>query len=147
MQSPGRLQDLCLRIARYKKENKELLAFLLFESDDKNVFIDELRTELKEEFTILSSQNNLYYLKKSLRKILRQINRYSKYIDDKALELDLRLWFCRQVRDFDLPVQKSVQLKNLYESQVKKADLLLKGLHEDLREDYREEFSSLRLFI
>ena len=28
------IADLCLRLSRYKKENKELLAYLLFEADN-----------------------------------------------------------------------------------------------------------------
>jgi hypothetical protein len=32
--SPTRLVELCLRLARYKKENKEMLTFLLIEADD-----------------------------------------------------------------------------------------------------------------
>src|SRR3954471_16835468 len=86
---PKKLQEISLRLARYKKDNKEMLAFLLFESDDKRVFIDELKTELNEELTLLESQNNLFYTKKSLRRLLRSLNRYIKYIDDKTLALEL----------------------------------------------------------
>ena len=31
---PEQLAELCLRLARYKKENKELLAYILFEADN-----------------------------------------------------------------------------------------------------------------
>ena len=34
----GDLPDLCLRLAKYKKENKELLTYLLFEADDEPEF-------------------------------------------------------------------------------------------------------------
>ena len=34
----GDLPDLCIRLARYKKENKELLSYLLFEADDEPGF-------------------------------------------------------------------------------------------------------------
>ena len=33
------LVELCLRLTRYKKENKELLSFLLFEADDLSNYI------------------------------------------------------------------------------------------------------------
>ena len=32
--SPEELAEFCLRLARYKKENKELLTYLLFDADD-----------------------------------------------------------------------------------------------------------------
>ena len=31
---PAQLTELCLRLARFKKENKELLTYLLFEAND-----------------------------------------------------------------------------------------------------------------
>ena len=33
------LIDVCMRLAKYKKENKELLSYLLFEEYDENKFI------------------------------------------------------------------------------------------------------------
>lgn len=33
------LLDICLRLSRYKKENKELLTFLLFEADNLPAYI------------------------------------------------------------------------------------------------------------
>jgi len=36
--SPKELCDLCLRLARFRKENKELLTYLLFESSDESLF-------------------------------------------------------------------------------------------------------------
>ena len=51
MLPPKRLQELCLRIARYKKENKELLAFLLFEDDNSNPDGDGNDLPLAPRFT------------------------------------------------------------------------------------------------
>ncbi len=36
--------DICLRLAKYKKENKELLHYLLFEANDESTFISSVRT-------------------------------------------------------------------------------------------------------
>src|SRR5688500_11076753 len=115
LRPPKKLQERCLRLAKYKKDNKELLAFLLLESNEKRGFIDALRSDLNEEFTELESQNNLFYTKKSLRRILRMLNRYIKYIDDKALALELIIWFCHQVRDHKIPVNRSRHLEKIYE--------------------------------
>ena len=65
------LAALCLQLAKYKKDNKELLAYLLFESGDKPGFISEVKSLIDEGFGTLDARDNLYFLKKSIRKILR----------------------------------------------------------------------------
>jgi hypothetical protein len=145
MLPPKRLQELALRMARYKKENKELLAFLLFEDDNKQSFIEELKEELKAEFSEITSQTNLYYMKKGLRRILRLLNRYIRYIDDKTIAVELLIWFCSQVREHKLPLRSSAQMRNLFEQQIKKAEKLVASLHEDIQSDYFRELGSVRL--
>ena len=39
----------CLRLAKYKKENKELLGFLLFEADDLTGYIEKVKQETRSE--------------------------------------------------------------------------------------------------
>ena len=43
--TPKELRELCLRLARFKKENKELLTYLLFESDEA-LFIESVKRKL-----------------------------------------------------------------------------------------------------
>ena len=44
--SPKELRDLCLRLARFKKENKELLTYLLFEATDEEMYIESVKKEI-----------------------------------------------------------------------------------------------------
>ena len=44
------LIGLLLRMVKFKKENKELLTFLLFESDDLDAYVYEISQEIKDEF-------------------------------------------------------------------------------------------------
>ena len=37
------ITELCLRLARYKKENKELLAYLLFEAHDVDAYTERVK--------------------------------------------------------------------------------------------------------
>ncbi len=48
--TPKELRELCLRLARFKKENKELLTYLLFESSDEVLFIEGVKKEVDEQF-------------------------------------------------------------------------------------------------
>ena len=37
------LSEVCLRLAKYKKENKELLTYLLFEADDEQNYLQNVK--------------------------------------------------------------------------------------------------------
>ena len=45
-QKTSQLIELCLRLARFKKENKELLTYLLFEADDLNQYVKNVKDEM-----------------------------------------------------------------------------------------------------
>lgn len=60
---PVQLSELILRLARYKKENKELLTYLLFESDNEAAFIESIKVETDAFFEDINS-SNLYFAKK-----------------------------------------------------------------------------------
>ncbi len=139
--SPGALIELCLRLAKYKKDNKELLTFLLFEAHDTEGYMESVRQDMKENMEALSS--NSYLLKKGLRKILRTTNKYIRYAANKEVEVELLLYFCQQVKERKLPISKSTQLSNLYEQLLKKIQKAISGLHEDLQYDYLKRLKGL----
>ena len=66
------LLELCLRLGRFKKENKELLTYLIFEAHDEGEFIKNVKADIDAEFEAIPKDNNLYLIRKSLRKILRR---------------------------------------------------------------------------
>ena len=76
------LVDLCLRLSRFKKENKELLTYLLFETHDEQGFIEGVKTEISEEFQEINTAS-YHYIKKSVRRILRRIKTYIRYSKTK----------------------------------------------------------------
>jgi hypothetical protein len=136
------VQDLCMRLAKYKKENKELLTYLLFEAHDEAAFVNNVKAEMDELFRSLPS-GNVYYIKKSLRKILRIVNKQIKYSGLKQSELELRLYFCSKIKEANVPLRSSTVLYNLNEGQVKKIKTVLTQLPEDLQYDYHRDISSL----
>lgn len=140
--NPSQLLELCLRLAKFKKENKELLTFLLFEAHDEEGYINSVKQLIDEGFTELP-RPNLYLTKKTLRKILRITNRYIKYAGSKQAETALLIYFCRKIKESGIPYQKTTVLNNLYELQLKKIKVALGQLHEDLQYDYRREVDTL----
>lgn len=65
--APGRLLELCLRLTKYKKENKELLTYLLFEANDEAGYISSVKATIDEDFGELPKAN-LYLSKKAFVK-------------------------------------------------------------------------------
>ena len=137
------LIELCLHLVKYKKDNKEYLDYLLFQSHDKSSFIIAIKSEIDEHFDQLKIQSNLYYIKKSLRKLLRVISKYCKYIGDKACATELYIYFCYKLKHSKIPYQKSQLLLNMYEQQIKKINILIFSLHEDLQQDYINDLSKI----
>lgn len=138
--SPSKLQEVCLRLAKYKKENKELLTYLLFESGNEQAYIESVKQEVDTQFSEMN-KSNLYLAKKSLRKILRTTNKYSKYSGAAETEAELLIYFLGKLKKSGIPVQDSVVLTNLVNQQLKKIEKVLSTLHEDLQYDFRKELS------
>ena len=86
---------------------------------------------------------NVYYVKKSLRKILRIVNKQIKYSGIKQTELELRLYFCSKIKEANVPLRSSTVLYNLNEGQLKKIKTVLTHLPEDLQYDYHRDIVSL----
>lgn len=140
---PIQLIELCLRLARFKKENKELLTYLLFEAFDEVAYIGLVKKEVDEDFELLNL-TNLYFVKKGLRKIVRNITKYIRYTGSKQAEVELLLYFCTKLKDSNIPLQKSTLINNLYQSQLKKVHKVLEAMHEDLQYEYIKELERLK---
>lgn len=138
---PGKVAELTLRLARFKKENKELLTFLLYEADDIPGFIKQVKAEMDDEF-LKMNRDTLYLAKKSLRKILRYVAKYCRYIGDPASEVELLIHFINNIHKTNIPFRDGVVINNLYENQVKKIKKLISQLDEDLQYDWERELEA-----
>ncbi|MBL0340534.1 MAG: hypothetical protein IPP71_06200 [Bacteroidetes bacterium] len=138
-----KLVELVIALAKYKRDNKEFLNYLLYYSSAVDVFINGILSEIDGHFEMINEQSNLYYSKKSLRKILRIINKYSKYIGDKSKTAQLLLYFCTKLKNSGLPYQKSQTLINMYDSQIKKINKLIDSMHEDFKHDFQTDLDKL----
>ena len=58
-----RVLELCLRLGRFKKENKELLTYLLFEAHNIPEFIENSIIEIETQFETINTSNiSLWFL-------------------------------------------------------------------------------------
>jgi hypothetical protein len=136
------LLGLCLHLAKYKKENKELLSYLLFESHDEQSYINEVKIIIDEQFEGVNT-SNLYLAKKTLRKILRTTNKYIKYSGSKQTEVELLIYYCKRLRKAGISLRANTALGNTYMRQIQRITKALATLHEDLQYDYSEELKLL----
>ncbi len=136
------LQQLVIRLAKYKKENKELLNYMLFEAYNEEGYIRQVKEEIDLQFSGMN-RSSFYLAKKTLRKVLRTTNKYIRYSGKKETEIELLLYFCKKMKASRLNYKQSRVVFNLYINQVKRIQKVISMLHEDLQYDYREELETL----
>ena len=137
------LLDLCLQLGKFKKENKALLTYLLFEAHDEDGYIASVKTSLDELFDGINT-DSYFYMKKTIRKILRQIRVYSRYSNKKSTEVELLLYFCEQLNNLKPSIHRNKTLSNLYQRQILALKKKIRVLHEDLQYDYNLQLEALQ---
>jgi len=140
-QSPQELLELCGTLAKYSKENKELLTYLLFEAVDEVGYIASIKRLIEEEFTQLAGKR--YYQKaKMVRKILKNTKKYIKYSKKKETEIELLIHFSAQMLQVKPSLLKGTAMQSLYERQINTVLKSIDKLHEDLQFDYESMMES-----
>lgn len=142
--SPPELLEIILRLSKFKKENKELLTYLLFESGDESGFIKGVKEEVDEQFGEIN-KTNYYFIKKSVRKILRNLKKYIRYSGNKDTEVELLIHFCYRLKNFSPSISRNLTLQNLYDRQLEMTRKKILKLHEDLQYDYNLKIEELGL--
>ena len=141
-QSHTELLELCLRLSKFKKENKELLTYLLYEADHEDGFIEGVKSEIEEQFSLINI-NSYFYIKKSVRKILRMGKKYIRYSKNKETEVELLIYFCYELKKMRPSMKNNVSLLNIFNRQINLIRKTITGLHEDLQYDYEMELEEL----
>lgn len=139
---PQELLSLCLRLGRFKKENKELLTYLLYESDDEASYISSVKSEIEDEMKLVNKVQ-LYYARKNLRRIQRMMDRFIRYSGNKETEAELRLFYCKEMISNKIPFKRTKALRNIFDGQIKKINVAMKKLHEDIQFDINTELEEM----
>jgi hypothetical protein len=142
--SPKELRELCLRLSKFKKENKELLTYLLFESGDEASYIESVKMDIDQQFEERNRKSQ-YLIKKSLRKILRNTRKYIRYSLNKETEVELLIYFCIKLKKISQSIQKNSALLKLHVGLTETIRKKITSLHEDLQFDYEAELRELEL--
>ncbi len=140
--TPEEVLAICLRLGRFKKDNKELLTYLLFEAGDESSYVDLLKLDVDDMMEEIN-MSHLYYVKKGLQKIVRSLNKSLRYSGQKQTEVEVRLYFCQRILNAGIAINRHTTINNLYHREIKRIEKALLGLHEDLQADYRAEMDQL----
>lgn len=141
--SQSELLEICLRLSKFKKENKELLTYLLFETHDEEGYIAGVKKEMDLQFDQINT-SNFYYIKKSVRKVLRELKKYARYSGKKETEAELLIYFLVKLEALRPSIHRNKVLKNLYDRQFAQAKKKIASLHEDLQFDLNKELEELK---
>lgn len=141
--SKEELLQLCLHLTKFKKENKELLTYLLIESDYEEGYRDTVKAEVDELFLTINTAS-YFYMKKTIRKILRIVKTNIRYSKNKETEVELLLYFLSKLKEVRPSIKYSIVLKNLYVRELLAIEKKVLKLHEDLQYDYEQTIADLK---
>lgn len=141
--SPQELQEIVLRLSRFKKENKELLTYLLFSAADEESYKEAVKQEIEEQFEEIN-RSSYYFMKKSMRKILRNVKKFSRYSGKKETETELLIYYLQKMDAFSPSIHRNKTLQNLFERQLALVEKNMQKLHEDLQFDLNIELEKLK---
>lgn len=131
-----------LRLAKFKKENKELLTYLLFEAHNEDGYIEKVKQHIDEQFAAINT-SNYYLIKKSVRKILSGVKKQIRFSQQKETEVALLLYFCQKLKNMKPTYTRNTVLTNTYHNQLRMIKNKMALLNEDLQFDFGQELELL----
>jgi len=137
---------LCTKLAKYKKDNKEFLGYLLFNAHNEEAFLNEVKQEIDDLFTQINKKTN-YLIKKGVRKIITVTKKHIAFSKQKETEVALLIHFCEQLKNMHPPIKFNKRVQNIYNTQVKLIEKRISLLHEDLQFDYQQSLTTLKQFV
>ncbi len=132
------LLDVCVRMAKFKVESKELLTYLLMRADDEIGYANDLCSEIDLH---LNTPGRIH--KKTLRKVVRWMDKSLRFSGDKETELQVRIHFCQRIKVKRISFGNCRISANMYATQLKKIDKVIDKVHPDLQFDYTRQMSEL----
>src|SRR5690606_1102434 len=105
---------------------------------DEAGYISNVKTSLELLFDDVN-RSNVYFAKKTLRKIVRTANKYIRYSKELTTEVEILLFVAENILALGLNMKKNIALENIYLSIIKRINKTVASLHEDLQYDYTRQ--------
>ena len=140
--SSKELMELCLKLSKFKKDNKELLTYLLFESGNEEAYREAVKADIDELFGQVNASAS-YYVKKGAQKILRLVKKQIRYSKNKETEIELLIHYCEHLQGYPSAMSRNSVLRNIYSRQLVVIKKAIGTLHEDLQYDYESKLEAI----
>jgi hypothetical protein len=140
--SEEELRNLCMRMAKYKVENKELLTYLMFDSQQEDNYINEVKLLIDKNFGLINDKS-YYLLRKGVRKILRETKKYIRYSGEKRTSVELLCYFCERLKAKFPNMTALGAIQKILDTTLNTIRKQITYLHEDLQYDYKKIISKL----
>lgn len=136
------LRDIVLRLSRFKKENKELLSYLLFEAHHEDDYIQSIKDHIDAQMLAINTSNG-YYAKKAVRRILKETKKFIRYSGNKETEVALLIHFCKSLQETHPKLRNNKIIRDIVQRQIILIKVRISTMHEDLQYDYQRELNDL----
>ncbi|MFM7709422.1 MAG: hypothetical protein ACKO5C_00765 [Ferruginibacter sp.] len=136
------LIQLLSRLMRFKRENKELVAYELFVRDQPEVWFSEIRESFNSELETMNTSHP-YFMKKTMRKLIRRAKTYARYAGDPAIESELFCGLLEVFNEHHLHVHPSDIVRKIYYDTFTRLEKNISKLHEDLQYDFERRLADL----
>jgi len=133
--SQDELLEICISLTKFKKDNKEFLTYVLFQSYNEEEFVATIKQEINEQFNTINT-STFYYIKKSIRKIARNTKKTIGYSKNKESEIEVLLYYCKKLKEVKPSIFKNLVLENIYLRELNAIKKKISLLHEDLQFDF-----------
>ncbi len=135
------LVDHLLSLARLKKENKEMLSYLLGYGGRPLEYGEVYKSLIDDCFTDISE--NPYFAKKTLQKIKRIISKYYRFTSSRQGEAELYAHFLEGFCKHIHPDTRHKQVLGIGIFALKKLNAIAAQVHEDISGDVLKELDRL----
>ena len=136
------LISICARLARHKKENKELLAYLLLDADDPMLYAEKIKPSLDEPFD--APFYSTWAFAKRLRKALRLISKYQRFTSNARGEAELLIYFLQPFQNDWRGQLRHTAIQKIVLRCIDKIEKLIHKIDEDYRADFEDPLQALR---
>jgi hypothetical protein len=138
------MHRLLTRLMRFKRENKELVAFELFVRDEPEAWFADIRKECHATLDDMNTSHP-YFMKKTLRKLIRTVKTYARYAGDPAIEAELLCILLEAFHQRRLHEHTADKIQKIVTDTQVRLQKIIAKLHDDLQYDFIRRLANLSI--